>query len=74
VDVVRQRPGAFRGAEAEHDVRADQAGEKHDFRRQEQPQAELAVGNRQAALILQLDVSMPVLIMIGMGMTVSLIV
>ena len=48
---VRNRPG--RSPEPQHDVGADQAGEEHDFRREEQPDDRLAVGNRQPWMVLQ---------------------
>ena len=52
VHLVRPRPG--QGTEAQHDVRADQAGEEHDLGREEQPHDQLAVGERQAGLVLEL--------------------
>ena len=35
-------------AKSEHDVRADESGEEHDFRTEEQPQRQLTVGDGQA--------------------------
>ena len=45
------RPGD--GPETEHDVRADEPREEHDLGREKQPQARLAVRNRQCRLILE---------------------
>ena len=53
--VVWPRPRVRRRAEPEHDVRADQSGEEHDFRRQKQPQTTLAIRNRQRRLVGQFD-------------------
>jgi hypothetical protein len=58
--LVRRRP--LRRAETQHDVRGDQPGEKHNFRRKEQPQAELAAAEGQRRLILQRNVPMSVIV------------
>jgi len=63
VDVVRLGPGGR--AEAEHHVAAEERGEEHDLRRQEQPHDQLAAGERQAGLVLERDVTV-VVAMTGM--------
>ncbi len=49
MNLMRRRPrlGVGRLAVAKHDVYADQAREKHDFRDQKEPHGQLAIGERQ---------------------------
>src|SRR5690606_4581493 len=60
VYVFGRWPCSRGGAEADHDIRADQRREEHDLGRKEQPQKQLAVIERQGGLVLQFDV--PVMI------------
>jgi len=56
VHVVRLRPDG--GTEPEHDVAAEQRGEEHDLRGEEEPHDQLALREGQARLILQRHVAM----------------
>jgi hypothetical protein len=67
VHVLRMRPAVGGGAIPKHDVRADEGGEEHDFGREEEPEAELAVGNRQRRLVLELDMPVAVLAFVVLG-------
>ena len=64
-----------RGTEPEHDVAAEQRGEKHDLRRQEQPHDQLALREGQAGLVLEHDVPVatPVVVMpMGIAIVVAM--
>ena len=60
-----------RSPEPQHDITTEQRGKKHDLRRQEQPHDELAAGEWQAGLILEVDMAM---VAVVMAVTVTVIV